>query len=127
MTFITSNVTQFTLDPTKPLKSEAGRAVGLICKHGIAFWGEEVRAGGANPFAKNAAEAFSHAQIRTLKAGEDPTAQKLGTIISLRQKFERSADPKALESIVETVNSMGKAGRVYAAQISHYALRMAVA
>jgi len=126
MGFLTASAIEFQVDPSKPLKDEAARAAELICKHGISYHGDKVGTGEGNPIvARNAAQAFSRAQIQTLKSSVDPEAQKLGEIISLRQEFQRGSSWKPLERIVAVIKSMGQPGEVYAAQIGHHALRVA--
>ena len=121
MTFIPPSVTAFTVNPDKPLKDEAARAVNLICKHGVAIWNGAVGPGGANTFAASAAKAFTKAQVTELKDSADPVAQGLGNIIGLRQTFERTNSNKPLEKIVAQIEALAGEGWKPSAPISRHA------
>jgi hypothetical protein len=77
----------FTVDRTKPLASEAFRAVSRIYGAGIMIWDGKVGPGGNNVMADAAAEAFTSADVVALHGSDDPRLKLAAEIISLRQDF----------------------------------------
>lgn len=95
----------FVIDRNRPLVQEAERAVERIYTAGIMIRDGRIGPGGNNVMADNAANAFSAADLKALKAGSD-RAQGFAAVIALRQAYAAAPAQNLLEAIVTTANAL---------------------